>query len=306
MTKGYLFYDDETANNQQRICQIGYVLTDFEGNQIGEAVSQLIDPESEFGYFNTAVHGIRPDDVSDMPTLAEFSEQTGFINLLKDYTFVAHNAYGADLHHIRKSLAAYDIEMPELEVIDTMKLAAHAGLPAKLNDLCDYFDVRLNHHNAMSDALACRDVFFNLKKRIGDIESFIFQPQVAARTSHKKRVLTGLGFVNGTNDTKPVEEVLQDMETDGLRGDPMEIDSLDNLNIVVSGIVPGYTRNEINEVLKNAGANSQAKVNSKTQYLAIGHNVGQTKIDEATIRAVKVITVGELLDVLNRTSSGEA
>ncbi len=29
--KGYIFWDSETANPQQRICQAAYILTDFEG-----------------------------------------------------------------------------------------------------------------------------------------------------------------------------------------------------------------------------------------------------------------------------------
>lgn len=29
--KGYIFWDSETANPQQRICQVAYILTDLEG-----------------------------------------------------------------------------------------------------------------------------------------------------------------------------------------------------------------------------------------------------------------------------------
>lgn len=90
MTIGYMFYDDETANSAQRICQVSYQLTDLEGNPIGEPVSQLIDPECEFDRMNMRIHHITSEKVQGMPTIAEFCESSGFIDLLADYTFVAH------------------------------------------------------------------------------------------------------------------------------------------------------------------------------------------------------------------------
>ena len=41
-------------------------------------------------------------------------------------------------------------------------------------------------------------------------------------------------------------------------------------------------------------------MSGKTQYLAIGDNAGQTKLNDAEERRVPVISVGELLEVLNR------
>lgn len=36
--KGYIFWDSETANPQKRICQVAYILTDLEGNCVGDPV----------------------------------------------------------------------------------------------------------------------------------------------------------------------------------------------------------------------------------------------------------------------------
>ena len=294
--KGYLFWDSETANRQQRVCQAAYCLTDLEGNPVGEAVVSYIDPESEFSPWNTRVHGIHPEDVVGKPSFAEFWGSNGLEGLMQDYVLVAHNAKSADLSHIRKSLAAYDMPLPEIEFLDTMQMAIGRGLPGKLVDLCTALGVELrDHHDAAADALACRDAFWKLGH--DDVEPEEYVPGKGG--SHgAKRVFSGLGLVNGGNKT--IEDALEEFEEKGLRGNPHNIDGLEGLRVVVTGAVPGYDRNGIKAALKNAGAKVAGSVSGKTQYLAIGDNAGQTKLNDAEERRVPVISVGELLEVLNR------
>lgn len=294
--KGYLFWDSETANPQQRVCQAAYCLTDLEGNPVGETVVSYIDPESEFSPWNIRVHGIHSEDVAGAPAFVEFWESNGLDELMRNYVFVAHNAKSADLSHIRKSLAAYDIPLPEIEFLDTMQLAIGRGLPGKLADLCATLGVELrNHHDAAADALACRDAFWKLD--IDVVEPEYYVPGKGG--SHGgKRTFSGLGLVNGS--AKTIEETLEEFEAKGLRGNPLKIDGLEGLRVVVTGAVPGYDRNGIKAALKNAGAKVAGSVSGKTQYLAIGDNAGQAKLDGAEERGVPVIPVGELLEVLNR------
>lgn len=161
--KGYLFWDSETANPQQMICQAAYCLTGVDGSPVGAPISSLVNPESEFSPWNTKVHGICEEDVCGAPTFAEFWESQGLDLLLRDHVFVAHNAKSADLCHIRKSLAAYGIALPGIRFLDTMRMAQAQGLPGKLTALCSALEVELpKHHDACSDATACRDVFWKL------------------------------------------------------------------------------------------------------------------------------------------------
>ncbi|WP_346697426.1 exonuclease domain-containing protein [Thermophilibacter mediterraneus] len=294
--EGYLFWDDETANPQQRICQVGYCLTDLEGNPVGEPVCQLVDPESEFSPFNVRVHHIAPGDVAGAPNFARLYEELGLGRLLEGNYLVAHNAKGADVHHIRKSLAAYGMEMPSVELVDTQQVAIGRGLPASLKDLCRELGVELRgHHDALADALACRDVFWVMGG--GDAEAY---SPAAPRTAGRRRgrEFSGLGYVNGSEET--VENALEALQERGLRGDPFEVETLEGLRVVVSGIVPGYNREGIKAALVAAGAKVSGSVSGRTQYLAIGDNVGRNKLDKAGELGVPVITVGELLDVLNR------
>lgn len=294
--EGYLFWDDETANPQQMICQVGYCLTDLEGNPVGEPVCQLVDPESEFSPFNVRVHHITSSDVAGAPNFARLYEELGLGRLLEDNYLVAHNAKGADVHHLRKSLAAYGMEMPNVELVDTQQFAIGRGLPARLKDLCRELGVELRgHHDALADALACRDVFWAMGG--GDAETYSpGAPKAAGR--RRRREFSGLGYVNGSEET--VEDALEALGARGLRGDPFEIETLEGLRVVVSGIVPGYNREGIKAALVGAGAKVSGSVSNRTQCLAIGDNVGRSKLDRATELGVRVITVGELLDVLNR------
>ena len=295
--QGYVFWDDETANPQQRICQVGYCLTDLEGNPVGEPVCQLVDPESEFSPFNVRVHHITPDAVVGAPNFARFYEERGLDRLLESNCLVAHNAKGADIHHLRKSLAAYGIDMPQIELIDTQEMAVNRGFPARLERLCSTLGIELRgHHNALTDALACRDAFWAMGGG-GEAEGYAPRAPNAASLS-RRRTFSGLGYVNGSNET--VEDALAVLESRGLRGDPFEIETLDGLRVVVSGIVPGYSREGIKAVLVEAGAIVPGSVSGRTQFLAIGDNVGRNKLDKAEELGVRVITVGELLDVLNR------
>lgn len=293
---GYLFWDDETANPQQRICQIGYCLTDLEGNPVGEPVCELVDPECEFSPYNVRVHHITSEDVEGKPTFARLYEELDLRKLMTDNYFVAHNAKGADLHHLRKSLAAYSVEMPRMEIVDTQQMAIDRGLPASLKGLCTSLGVSIGeHHNALADALACRDVFWAMGGT-AESDEYVAEPSDVRSRGHRK-VFSGLGLVNGSERT--VEEVLAEFDGLGLRGDPLMIEKLDGLHVVVSGIVPGYNRDGIKATLTAVGAKVSASVSRKTQYLAIGDNVGQSKLDKAKEAGIPVITVGELLDVLN-------
>ncbi len=299
--KGYIFWDSETANPRQRICQVAYILTDLEGNRACDPVCRVINPESEIGWWSRSHLEIDWDSLGDMPTFVRFWEDAGLADLLRDYILVAHNANGADIHHIKKSLAAYDIEMPEIEVIDTMLVAKQKGLPGALVDLCEHYGVHLDsHHDAMCDAEACLEVFHRLVVEFGALEPAVWAPNASSHHG-RKRVFTGLGLVNGSQET--IEEVLAKAEEAGHRGDPGEIADPVGLKVKVSGVTPGYKRDEILTALKECGMKAtDGKPAQSTKYLAIGDNVGRSKLDAVFNgnSQAKIVTTGELLEVMNR------
>jgi DNA polymerase III epsilon subunit-like protein len=296
-----MFFDAETANSKQQICQIGYLLTDSEGNPIGEPVSQLIDPECPFDRMNVKINGITKEKVKGMPTIAEFCQSSGFLNLLKDFVFVAHNAKGADRHYLYKSLTAHKIDMPTISIIDTQELSANFLGMGRLVYACDHYGIPLEkHHDALVDATACKDLFFHLASEYEMPEPIEWIPGEASETnrSYLPKPIDGLGFTNRTH--QPIKDVLEEFSRIGLLWGPNDIESLDGLRIVVTGVVPGYVGDSIEDELKSLGAKPAKTVSSKTQVVAIGHNAGMSKIDPAREKKIPIMAIADLLEVINR------
>lgn len=196
--------------------------------------------------------------------------------------------------------------MPEIEAVDTMLVACHNGLPSSLKNLCGHYGIGVeSHHDASCDAAACMEVFLRLKEEFGPLESSVWiardSPHRARGHHEQKRVFNGLGLVNASQET--IESVLKKAEEAGRRGDPSEIDDPTGLRVRISGVTPGYTRDEILVALRACGMDAKnGKPVGKTQYLAIGDNVGVSKLApvfDGTSPA-KIVTTGELLEVMNR------
>jgi len=71
--------------------------------------------------------------------------------------------------------------------------------------------------------------------------------------------------------------------------------SLEGKNVVFTGKLKGGTREEMAGLAEEFGATVQKEVNSKTNYLIVGDNVGEKKISKASSLGVTVITETEFL-----------
>lgn len=305
MSKGYMFYDDETANSQQLICELAYVLTDLDGAQIGEPVRQLVNPKAEFSPWNTRIHHIGPDDVLDAPTLDQFCSTSDFLQDLSEYTLVAHNAKGADIHHIRKSLAQYGISMPDIEFLDTRAMASTVLESRSLDAVCRHYGIPFeDHHSALPDALACRDIFFRMLEDGIAAEPEVSDGSVMPSRSRGAAVpITGQGRLHDSDVT--IDEVMSEIEAKGLKGELSAFENLQGLPLVVTGTVPGYNRDAIQDELKLCGAAPKKSISGRTKLLVIGHNASRSKIDEAIERRIPVMTAGELLGLIDLQTLSE-
>lgn len=160
----YVFYDDETQGAAQLICQVGFVLVDDDG-QVVTTYQTLVNPHHDFdSYVVRNIHHITPRMVRSAPDFPQVWH--GAIRpALDGAILVAHNARGADLHHIEKSLDAYGQTMPPVRYIDTMDMARelldHA--PYTLASLAARYGVAdPAHHDALNDAKVLRLVFAHM------------------------------------------------------------------------------------------------------------------------------------------------
>lgn len=155
--------DFETANPQRNsACSIGIAIADDDGSITCHHF--YIRPEPcYFGGIQMGIHGITPNDVANAPTLPELWPQIW--PLIDGALVIAHNA-PFDMSVLRASLAGQGGDF-SFSYIDTCAMAKDM-LPMlsnhKLNNLCDYFNIELDHHRADSDARATLELFFRLSK----------------------------------------------------------------------------------------------------------------------------------------------
>ncbi len=164
--KNYTAFDVETANNSRdSICSIGIVRV--ENNEVVFAEEILINPECDFNFFNTRIHGINQEMVSDKPTFPQVWDKIS--RLFSDTVLVAHNAKSMDLCALCRTLEKYNLTVPKIKYICTYELAKELISKSecgayRLDVLCNKFKINLNtHHNALDDAMACKDLLEHFK-----------------------------------------------------------------------------------------------------------------------------------------------
>lgn len=67
---------------------------------------------------------------------------------------VAHNGFAFDFQCLKHTLEYYDIEVPDYTGHCTYKIYRD-----NFASLCKRFNITLNHDDALSDALACAEIF---------------------------------------------------------------------------------------------------------------------------------------------------
>jgi DNA polymerase-3 subunit epsilon len=162
MFNRFLALDFETAN-QSRNSACAIALAVVENLEIVKTVSYLIKPPTDYFFF-TDLHGISWEDVKDEPSFDKIWKEISpfFSNI--DF-IAAHNA-PFDKSVLKRSCGHYDLKMPEIDFICTYR-KSEKMLKLKrfrLNDVSDYFGIELDHHNALSDTIACAKIMIELIK----------------------------------------------------------------------------------------------------------------------------------------------
>lgn len=152
----FLAIDFETADyGSDSACAIGLVRV--EKGRIVRKEAHLIRPPRQRMVF-TYIHGLTWKDVQDAP---DFGALWPRIRELFDGVefLAAHNA-SFDRRVLEAVCGLHAIEPPRQEFRCTVRLARQAwGLkPARLPDVCRHLGLELNHHEALSDALACAEI----------------------------------------------------------------------------------------------------------------------------------------------------
>ena len=149
----FVAIDFETANySADSACAIG--LVKVADDRIVDAVVHLIRPPTREFVF-TYIHGLTWRDVEESPTFGALWPTLA--PLLKGADFLAAHNAPFDRGVLRACCATYGIAAPRIKFRCTVEIARRTWsiYPTKLSNVCKELGIALNHHEALSDAMAC-------------------------------------------------------------------------------------------------------------------------------------------------------
>jgi DNA polymerase-3 subunit epsilon len=151
MNKSFTAIDFETAQGKRwSICQVGLVRVE-DGRVVNKLNLLVCPPGNMYLPGNTRIHGISERHTCNSPRFA------GVWPLLRPYieneTVVAHNG-AFDFSCLKHTLEYYKIQQPMYRQQCTYKIYGK-GLAA----CCSDHRIQLNHHDALSDAMACAQLY---------------------------------------------------------------------------------------------------------------------------------------------------
>ncbi len=168
----YVAFDVETPNHlNHRMSAIG--ITVIDDGAVTEEFYSLVDPETDFDWFNTRLTGIDADAVAGAPTFAELWPTIE--PLMSSGVLAAHNA-SFDMRVLRSCLDHYEIDWKRsARCLCTVQISRRLrpGISHKLNDLCACFGIELDHHHADSDSRACAEILLRYIREGADLAPFI-------------------------------------------------------------------------------------------------------------------------------------
>ena len=168
----YIAFDVETPNRyNNRMSAIGICVV--EGTQIVKEYFTLVDPEQPFDWFNTRLTGISEESVAGAPIFPQLWKRIE--PLMNSGILVAHNA-SFDMRVLRKCLYDYGIEWkPRVQGLCTVHMgrSLKPGISHRLNDMCEYYGICLDHHRADSDSRACAEILLRYMQAGAQPERFV-------------------------------------------------------------------------------------------------------------------------------------
>jgi len=261
----FVALDFETANEKRdSACAIGITLV--RNGTISKPVYYLIrPPDLRFSHWNTRIHGITADDVADAPTIGELWPKVS--HLIDGQLVVAHNA-SFDMSVLRHSLHTAEVCVPRLSYLCSLNLARQVWpqlASHSLGFLAEVHGFALDHHHAGSDSRAAAELLL-----------------LAARTNHtdcpralSESLNVSIGEIYSDDDWIPSSAPGLRRDTEAIEVTlPVGYDATDhpfhNMNIVFTGTLTMFRRDEAQRVVELFGGQPKTTVSKKTNFLVAG------------------------------------
>ena len=169
--------DVETANRTRAsICQIG--IAQVQVGKIKQATSFLVNPEEPFESFQTSIHGINEEAVSEAETMLSIHPQ--LFGLIEGTPLASHSQF--DKQALEKAASKYGLKMPEIRWLDT-GVVARTAWPDRydrnnwgLKKIAADLGITFLHHDAAEDARAAAEILLHACRHTGlDVDDWLEQ-----------------------------------------------------------------------------------------------------------------------------------
>jgi len=258
-------FDFETATYDRMPCQLGLVVV-REGIPVEEKEFLIKPPGNKYDSGCSRIHGITPKKTE---LYQEFNEMW---NEIKPYfhheLMVAHNA-DFDIDVLHKTCEFYNLDMVRtLCFFDTMPIFNNRSLSDVTLALKMNFE---NHHNALSDARACAEIYIKYLKGV-DLIALKYPERKIRNKSINKKVFNSNSKISG----------------DAKKQDLSAVEDTNNLfynkKIVISGIFENYpNRNDLALLLKKYGAKINGSISKNTDIFITGSDWGPKKMEKVEL-----------------------
>lgn len=259
----FVAIDFETANSMRSsVCSIGIVKV--KNGKIEEEIHTLINPLSEFHYYNTKIHGITEYMVHDAPTFEEY--WPNFKQYIDDETIIAHNA-SFDIGVLRDSLKRIHEIEPNFQYGCSYRIAKKVWpnlYNHKLSTVANYLSISLRHHDALEDARASALITLEALKKTqtSSIQEL--------STLHKLK----LGSPTAANNkTTRARKSSGDASLHSIVAETFPLNTKHpfyGANIVFTGKMVSMTRPIAAQYAANCGAICKGQVDATTNFLVVG------------------------------------
>jgi len=169
----FVAFDVETPNYaNNRMSSLGISVVEY--GSVTEEFYSLIDPQTHFDSFNIRLTGISPALVRGQPDFGALWERIE--PLMSRGILVAHNA-SFDMGVLSHCLQAYGIDWKQYAPYVCTCVMGRACYPElehhKLDTMCSYLNISLEHHNAGSDARACAQLLLNYLQQGLNVDRYL-------------------------------------------------------------------------------------------------------------------------------------
>ncbi len=174
----YVSIDLETTGlnpKEDAILEIGAVKV--RNKQITDTFHVLLNPQREISEHVTELTGICNKDVKGMPTFREI--QSDLLRFLENDVLLGHHVI-FDYSFLKRAfvnngeIRNKEMDTFERKGIDTLKIAKQKITEIEsrsLTSLCKYYQIELNAHRALNDAMATSDLYLKMADQFyGDMD----------------------------------------------------------------------------------------------------------------------------------------